>query len=567
MPSASSPLNLRASSSKHNGRIESLSSADNASGPESISDSKDGTSALSSAEESPEELSSDEEQRKRAYKADITPHHRAEKRPQRRSAAKASDAWSQLGPGRKNNVIVEVVIDTPSRRSNSNTSSARSHSQTSRHISDVGVVVSTPTKRTVAKEAVSTSKGKERAIDNGVIDAAIRTPSKKTKVVTPRKKPAPVTPTTATLKARALARRDEELGERYFIRPTSSDAYFANHAPRSKRNSSKHQTSDNVISGSMPSISSKLVAKLSADIKSQLQGEEEARNLLQAGYFEPYYDYWWSLLECTNRPLIMYGIGSKKAQLQDFARHLGKQSRCASIVVRGESGGRIEDVIRELERCISVSASAEQKRLYSTPLEARAHTIVQALDEGKGANVAPSFFILIHNFDSPLLMQERSLHTLGILSASERIHLCVDTCHVNSGLVGQMHSDAEQSTLPWLWINLNTFVPMLDEIINERGIGISRAIGLPRVLDIRAAGGEVIGSDEDVTMMAEDDYDRDTSAILLSKRAAIQILRSVPTKGRNLFLLLAEDFLRINDETNNQVFGLCSTWLKSLSQR
>lgn len=294
----------------------------------------------------------------------------------------------------------------------------------------------------------------------------------------------------------------------------------------------------------MPSISSKIVAQLSADVRKQLQGEKEARDLLQADYFEPYYDYWWSLLECTNRPLLVYGIGSKKAQLQDFARHLGNQGRCASVVVRGESGGRIDDVIRELERLINVSTSTEEKRTYSTPIEARAHAIVEALEEGKAANVAPSFMILIHNFDTPLLMQERSLHTLSVLSASVRIHLCVDTCHVNSGLIAQMHSESEQSTLPWLWINMNTFVPMLEEIINERGTGISRAMGLPRVLDIRAAGGEVLGSDEDVTMMAERDYDRDDSTRLLSRRAAIQILRSVPPKGRNLFILLAEDFLK-----------------------
>jgi hypothetical protein len=546
MPSAASTPLSRRSSARANGKEGSESSADNA----SASDSEEETSA---GEESPEELSSDEEEQKQIYKADITPHHRAEKRPQRRSAAKASHAWSDLAVGSsssrpKNLTVVEVVIETPTRSSKRERRPPRGWESP-----EVERAVATPTKiREDVKKAVvtSTPKGKEKSIERVVEEEFIRTPTKKQKVVTPRKKPIPVTPTSAVLKARTLAKQAEELSDRYFIRPTSSDAYFANHAPRSKQRSSKHQTSDNVISGTMPSISSKMIAKLSADISNQLQGGEGANCSLQADHFEPYYDYWWSLLEYTNRPLLVYGIGSKRAQLQHFARQQAKQGRCACIVVRGESGGRTDDVVRELERTIKyVGTSTEQRRLYSTPLEARAHGIVQTLKEGKDLDVAPSILILIHNFDSPLLLQERSLHTLGILSASDRIHLCVDTCHVNSGLIAQLHSDTEQSKLPWLWINMNTYVPMLEEIINERGTGISKAIGLPRVLDIRAAGGGGIGGADDDVLMDEDETFEDDAITsgLLSERAAIQILRSVTVKGRKLFFLLADDLLEKMD--------------------
>lgn len=575
MPYASSPLRQKKSNSHwhghENGNGVSSSSRDPVSESYSGSDSQeDSGSAL--AESTEEESSSDEDtikiQQRKASKANITPHHRLEKRPQRRTAARASEAWSELGPKSHRKTIVEVVVDVPYR------ASGRPMRDTpkKRHLEDI---ISTPTKR--IQKDVSTPKGKERAKESGRIEEGqVRTPVKKQKLVTPQKKQAPITPASTARKravepkeTRILITRGEEeeenLDDRNLIRPTSSDAYFASHAPRLKRNSSKHQTSDNVISGSLPAMSSRAIAQLSSNIVQRLSVEDRtSSNLLCAAHFEPYYDHWWSLLACTNRPLHMYGVGSKRFHLQNFARYLAKEGRCASVVVRGESGGRIEDVLREIERYIDMSSiSPEQRKLYSNPLEARAHALVKVMQNSKDfEKTPPAFLVLIHNFDTALFLQEKSLNVLAILSSSNRIHLCVDTCHVNSGLVSQLHSTLNQESLSWLYINLTTYVPMLEEIISERGIGIAKTIGLPRILDIRAAGG---GGSDMVLYHDDDDHhhrshrlqlsnngvhstilaaDQATNNNLLSERAAIHILRSVTVKAKRLFLLLGTALLK-----------------------
>lgn len=535
----------------HNGNTASSSSLGNGksiqeSESELESDDQESISTLSSSEEeeeeeSPDELSSEDEKQKQVYKADITPNHRAEKRPQRGSAARANHVWSQLTPSssrKRSTLVPEVVIYQPS-------TSSRSQSKSDRKRANTPVVeVETPTKNIIRQGQLGTPKEKDKAVEKRNVEVGIVcTPTKKQKVITPRKKPHPVTPTSATVKARALARQNEELGDKYFIRPTSSDAYFANQAPRSYRKSSKHQTSDNTISRTLPFISTKAINQLSAHISHQLQGEVESANLLETTYFDPYYDYWWSLLVGTNRPLVVYGIGSKRAQLQHFASVLAGQGRCASVVVRGESGGRIEDVVRELEGCIK-NTSNDSRKLYSTPLEARARSLVQALEEDV-SDLPPAFLVLIHNFDTSLLLQERSLYTLAILSTSNRIHICVDTCQVNSSLLEQLHGETEQERLSWLWINMNTYVPMSDEIINERGIGTARALGLSRVLDIRSAGG---GGHVDIIMDDGDQQQDSSGHHILSEKRAIQILGSTTDKARNLFIRLADSILKDHDK-------------------
>ena len=554
-----------------NGASSSSVGAASASGLSSGSDS-----SLSDLEESSEEPSSDDEVavlQKRALQADITPHHRLEKRPQRKTAARASDAWSQLGPRPRNASILEVVVDVPPSSPAVKSGLARaergSGAKQERQRTVIEVTVETPPRKRPGEPHSSTPKGKERAVEELLASPSKKrpptTPHKQTQATTPRKPATPVGSRGAKRSASKVLPREtgEAPSNLHLIQPTSSDAYFAQHAPRSKQRSSKHQTSDNVISGSLPGISAKAVSQLSASISHRMGAKAGSgpASMLGASHFEPHYEYWWSLLVCTNRPLLIYGVGSKRIHLQHFAQHLASRGRCACVVVRGESGGRIEDVIREMERCMSMPVTtAEQKQVASTPLEARANALVKVMEAGGSKDGRPSsIFILIHSFDSAQLLQERSLIILALLSACRRIHLCVDTCHVNSGLIAQMHSESPQSNLPWLWINLTTYVPMLEEILHERGVGVSRTIGLPRVLDIRAAGGSGFDMGATLRDLSHPSGAHANSVVagsLLSEQAAIHILRSVTSKARSLFLLFAARLLQGKNGHSATTYGI-----------
>ncbi|UZJ56769.1 hypothetical protein CBS101457_006089 [Exobasidium rhododendri] len=583
MSHISSPLRRQYSRLNSQGTSgEGLSSSNGVSSRlevDSTSDSDSLSSPSSAPSESSSEESSEEEGRVKevkAYKADLTPHHRSEKRPQRRTAARASDAWSELGPKSNRKKILEVVIDVHSREKRT----PKKETTTTRPEAEVLIV--SPAKRSQRETQVITPKKKD-VTETVRVEEDTPTPAKKQKLLTPRRDQHQTETPTSTAKRRIVKHKEfrplleqDDPTERNLVRPTSSDAYFANHASRSQRKSSKHQTSDNVISGTMPLISPKAVAQLSSYVTQKLGGSSS--NLSTVTHFESYYDQWWSLLACLNRPLLMYGVGSKKVHLQGFARYLARKGRCASVVIRGEAGGRIEDALREMERYLhlSPSISLDERRVVSTSLEARAHALVKAMHQENHSedNSPPGFLILIHNFDYSTFLQEKSLNVLEILTASARIHLVADTCHVNSGLISRLHSESDQGSLPWLWVNMTTYVPMLEEIINERGVGVSKAIGLPRVLDIRAAGG---GGASDVFLYNEDYLDEqdDSAALaghgsataapppphqhLLSERAAIHILRSVTVKAKRLFLLLGDILLSESTSSHSEAKGTRAT--------
>lgn len=457
-----------------------------------------------------------------------------------------------------------------------------------------GAATVTPTKhqlvpRTPTKSASSTGSNHASLGTNGHAHAS----TSKRQLSSPRKnavKPVPFTPRKRTRhllspnskgKARASiedALPVESLLGTSLIQPTSSDAYFVNHAPR---RATRKQTSDNVISNQLPNVSSRAVASLAKRLAKQVQNSTRDHEKSQPStqhhfvpvrHYDQFFDGWWGLMRATNRPLLCYGVGSKRAPLQRFARHLARSGRCSAIVVRGEAGGKMEEVIQEMERSCGATPSAEEYKRRRTmgagALDVRAAYLVEMMDKSGEADGVyaiphpPNFLIVIHNIDTLALVQERSLHLLGLLARSRRVHLVADTAHINASMLAHaIAADADGSTLlPWLWIDLTTYIPMLDELLGERAPGTARQLGLPSVLDIRTVGGGLdvgvlaygvgeVGAGRD-NMPDHQGSSRTASGAPrhLSDRAAVHILRSVTFKARGLFLLLAGRLLQQTPE-------------------
>lgn len=356
------------------------------------------------------------------------------------------------------------------------------------------------------------------------------------------------------------------------IRPSSSDAYFVNHATRNT-SLARLRTSDNLISREISALAPRSIVsmtkRLSKVIEDNLKMEGNAKEedssdsflpaIVRLSKFEGFHQHWWSLLRSTSRPLLFYGVGSKRAPLQRFAHSMAQKGRCSVIVIRGDAGGKVEEAIQEIEKTLSISPFSDisrlQRAMSANAMEARVLHLVRVLDrmqseassENNHMAIPPAFMLMLHNIDSPTLLQERSMRLLGLLCRSKYIHICADSAHFNVASLAGMDEN-----LPWLWVDLTTYIPILDEIIGERGAGIGRTIGLPPVLDIRRAG-----ADSDVSVLAMDHsragksipidrtnagVDQEISATapftLLSDRAAMHILRSVTFKARGLFLLL-----------------------------
>ncbi|MCO5598592.1 hypothetical protein L7F22_052689 [Adiantum nelumboides] len=559
-------------------------------------------------EEDDEELDDDEEEDgngagpsiRYANKVAITPRKDNGKssngRPMRKSAAAASNAWleSREADNRQSQESEEdrggeSVERTPKKRGRPPLSSA-----------------STPTKRTLEADTDTPRKRGRPPLHSSPAKAGVEastpkkrgrpplslTPSKKDSIidvsegteVTPRKRGRPSLGTTTPRKEVEFestprkrgrpplsTKRDQDESRNPFtsnsdgsmIKPSSSDAYFVNHATRAT-SSARLRTSDNLISRDISTLAPRTIVsmtkRLTKVIESSLNEEGEDGSsqvsfptIVPLNNFESFYQHWWSLLRSTSRPLLFYGVGSKRAPLQKFAHSMAQKGRCCVIVIRGDAGGKVEEAIQELERNLSISHYSEisrlQRAMSANAMEARVLHLLKVLErtqEDASTTMPPAFMLMLHNIDSPALLQERSMRLLGLLCTSPYIHVCADTIHFNVASLAGLDEN-----LPWLWIDLTTYIPILDEIIGERGAGIGRTIGLPSVLDIRRAG-----ADSDVAVLAMDhgrvgqsqliarngtSADQDTLVgpiTLLSDRAAIHILRSVTFKARGLFLLL-----------------------------
>jgi hypothetical protein len=525
-------------------------------------------------------------------KVTITPHHRAEKhggRPTRRTAASASVAWSKLTPrGHRLHRTSDSEDDdddddeprTPSKRKK-----ARERKTNDVSSSAVSVNDGTPKrKRGRPRKDESIRLAEERRIvaDNTPSQSMIMDAGPSVESTPKRKRGRPRKDEQATpSRAAELPVADddvfltESLGPS-LIQPSSSDAYFLNHSTRRAGQLAKGKTSDALLSDQFTALAPKHVLSLSKRITRQVQESLDGDDkdglqlpvLMPLSRFERFHRHWWSLLSDLNRPLLFFGVGSKKAVLQRFARQMADEGRCSVLVVGGNAGGRVEDVVNQLERQCSIAPIADvskaQRMAYNIPLEARAHHIVSVLaDEEERYNVAalpPSVLLLIHNFEAPALLQEKALRVLAILSASTKIHLCMDTAHVNAAMLSGLDSASlYRDRLNWLWIDLTTFVPILDEVISERGTGLLRTLGLPGVMDVRRAG-----AGSDATALAIDYRPLVGSAAgsmtasgssaqdgrLLSDQAAVHILRSVTYKARGMFLLLAQRLLHASKNSD-----------------
>ncbi|PWN32831.1 uncharacterized protein FA14DRAFT_78495 [Meira miltonrushii] len=572
-------------------------------------------------EEEDEELEDEEEDEngagpsiRYANKVAITPRKNngesSNGRPMRRSAAAASNAWlgSREAARRQReessiDANEERAEGTPKKRgrpplSSTSTPTKRADEAATDTLRKRGKppLMSSPAKGGVEVE-VSTPKKRGRPPLNS-------TPSKKDLVaegsegleLTPRKRGRPPLGTTTPRKEVGIedtprkrgrpplsSKHDEDESRNPFttgtdgsmIRPSSSDAYFVNHATRAT-SSARLRTSDNLISRDISALAPRTIVSMTkrlAKVVESNMDDKGKEGSLQVSFptivplskFDDFHQHWWSLLQSTSRPLLFYGIGSKRAPLQRFAHSMAQTGRCSVIVIRGDAGGKVEEAIQEMERTLSISPYSDisrlQRAMSANAMEARVLYLLKVLERTQSeasSKTPPAFMLMLHTIDSPALLQERSMRLLGLLCTSPYIHVCADTIHFNVASLAGLDEN-----LPWLWIDLTTYIPILDEIIGERGAGIGRTIGLPPVLDIRRAG-----ADSDVAVLAMDHNrvgqsqltarngtgaDQDTPAVgpitLLSDRAAIHILRSVTFKARGLFLLLGGRLINTSKST------------------
>ncbi|CAA7052265.1 unnamed protein product [Microthlaspi erraticum] len=239
--------------------------------------------------------------------------------------------------------------------------------------------------------------------------------------------------------------------------------------------------------------------------------------------YKTMYPKWVFELRC-GFGLLMYGFGSKKALIEDFAS--ASLTEYSVVVINGYLPSinlkqvllAIAELLSELLKCRRKSSGSVSKSQETFP--SRSIDDILAFLHGSQSNDRDCFIcVLVHNIDGPALRDPESQQTLAQLASCSHIRIIASIDHVNAPLLWDKKMVHKQFN--WLWHHVPTFAPYKVE-----------GVFIPLVL---AQG----------------------STAQTAKTAAI-VLQSLTPNAQNVFKILADYQLSHPDEDGMPVDDLYS---------
>ncbi|KAJ1303115.1 hypothetical protein OPQ81_011316 [Rhizoctonia solani] len=292
------------------------------------------------------------------------------------------------------------------------------------------------------------------------------------------------------------------------------DLYFHHHAKSSRSSDTLFSLTSHPLTLPLPTPPTKHATE-----RARLASESRA-------LFPHWLD---ELLEGFN--LLFYGVGSKRALLNEFAsEYLSAEGHV--VVVNGylPTVGPA-DILSSLEQVPGILDAP----LVGSGAEARARRIASSVEE--------KVFLVVHNIDAAQLRTARAQRVLSILASAENVHVVGTVDHVNSALLfprdqalgrkahlGVLGSNGEAEgargfkSWAWLWHDLTTLEPYTAEL-----------------------------SHRDLTVPPSNTTTSATSAPTLTAAevtpsAAQHVFASVTTKAQKVFFMLGQRQLKSLEE-------------------
>ncbi|XP_047445122.1 origin recognition complex subunit 2 [Mugil cephalus] len=164
----------------------------------------------------------------------------------------------------------------------------------------------------------------------------------------------------------------------------------------------------------------------------------------------------WMLQLQLGFSVLVYGLGSKKALLEDF--RVSYLSQELHVVVNGFFPSITLKSILNALTCEVL----EHQGSFRTPSD-QIQFIAQTLKDSPDLHV----YLLIHNIDGPMLRGEKTQSALGHLASLPNLHLLASLDHINAPLVWDQF---KQSQFNWLWWECVTFQHYSEETSYENSL-------------------------------------------------------------------------------------------------
>lgn len=164
----------------------------------------------------------------------------------------------------------------------------------------------------------------------------------------------------------------------------------------------------------------------------------------------------WMLQLQLGFSVLVYGLGSKKALLEDFrASHLSQEIH---LVVNGFFPSiTLKSILNAL-----TTEALDHQGSFRTPSD-QIQFIGQTLKDSPDLHV----YVIIHNIDGPMLRGEKTQSALGQLASLPNLHLVASIDHINGPLVWDQF---KQSQFNWLWWECVTFQHYAEETSYENSL-------------------------------------------------------------------------------------------------
>ncbi|XP_020566585.1 origin recognition complex subunit 2 isoform X2 [Oryzias latipes] len=231
-----------------------------------------------------------------------------------------------------------------------------------------------------------------------------------------------------------------------FGKPTMTEEYFEAHG------SSKVLTSDRTLERlQTPKLDRETLVHLLEGKPSCYSKEIQQLHNKNKKHFHK-----WMLQLQLGFSVLVYGLGSKKALLEDFrTSHLAHEIH---LVVNGFFPSiTLKTILNAI-----TSEVLEDQGSFRTPSD-QIQFISQTLKERPDLHL----YLLIHNIDGPMLRGEKTQSALGQLASLSNLHLVASLDHINAPLVWDQF---KVSQFNWLWWECVTFQPYAEETSYENSL-------------------------------------------------------------------------------------------------
>ncbi|XP_038162400.1 origin recognition complex subunit 2 isoform X2 [Cyprinodon tularosa] len=228
--------------------------------------------------------------------------------------------------------------------------------------------------------------------------------------------------------------------------PTMIEEYFEAHG------SSKVLTSDRTLERlHTPKLDRETLARLLEGKPSCYSKEIQELHNKHRKHFTK-----WMLQLQLGFSVLVYGLGSKKALLEDF--RVSYLSDEVHLVINGFFPSITLKSILNALTCEVL----EHQGTFRTPSD-QIQFIAQTLKDSPDLHV----YLLIYNIDGPMLRGEKTQSALGQLASLPNLHLVASIDHINAPLVWDQF---KQSQFNWLWWECVTFQPYTEETSYENSL-------------------------------------------------------------------------------------------------